>query len=349
MDLTSTYLGLTLKNPLVASSSPLNLDLDNIMRLEDSGAAAVVLPSIFEEQLEREAAEIERLTTAGSHSFAEAVSFFTPTASYRAGPHNYLETIRRAREAVEIPVIASLNGTTDAGWTNFARLTEEAGASAIELNVFFIPADLSLSGRAVEQRYLDVLRAVRKTVRIPIAVKLRPYFSSVGHFVSELDQAGADGFVLFNRFYEPDIDLAKLRLQRDLELSTPSNSSAAPMDRCAVGPRARLACGKHRGGDRRASGQISLGRRRRGDDDVGVVAPRRRPHAEFVGRPHAVAWRARFRLNSGNSRQDEPALRQGSDGVRTRKLHSHSSRLAAVKQWGDRGRRYDHLLVQCAK
>jgi dihydroorotate dehydrogenase (fumarate) len=222
MDLTSTYLGLTLKNPLVASSSPLNLDLDNIMRLEDSGAAAVVLPSIFEEQLEREAAEIERLTTAGSHSFAEAVSFFTPTASYRAGPHNYLETIRRAREAVEIPVIASLNGTTDAGWTNFARLIEEAGASAIELNVFFIPADLSLSGQAVEQRYLNVLQAVRKTVRIPIAVKLSPYFSSIGHFVSELDQSGADGFVLFNRFYEPDIDLARLRLQRDLELSTPS-------------------------------------------------------------------------------------------------------------------------------
>jgi dihydroorotate dehydrogenase (fumarate) len=222
MDLTSTYLGLTLTNPLIASSSPLNLDVDNIMRLEDHGAAAVVLPSMFEEQLEEEAAEIERLTTAGSNSFAEALSFFAPTASYRTGPHNYLETIRRAREAVDIPVIASLNGITDAGWANFARLIEEAGASAIELNVFFVPADPSLSGPTVEQRYVDVLRAVRKSVNIPIAMKLSPYFSAIGHFIRELDQEGADGFVLFNRFYEPDIDLMTLRLRRDLELSTPS-------------------------------------------------------------------------------------------------------------------------------
>lgn len=222
MDLTSNYLGLTLANPLIASSSPLNLDLDNIMRLEDSGAAAVVLPSMFEEQLEEEAAEIARLTTAGSHGLAEAVSFFAPTASYRAGPHNYLETIRRAREAVAIPVIASLNGVTDAGWASFAGLIEEAGASAIELNVFYVPADPSLNSRAVEQRHVDVLRAVRRAVDIPIAIKLSPYFSAVGHFIRELDQEGAGGFVLFNRFYEPDIDLTTLELKRDLELSTAS-------------------------------------------------------------------------------------------------------------------------------
>jgi dihydroorotate dehydrogenase (fumarate) len=222
MDLSTRYAGLTLKNPLIASSSPLNLDVGNIRRLEDSGAAAVVLPSMFEEQLEQEAAEIQRLTTAGTDSFAEALSYFAPTAVFNPGPERYLEVIGLARDAVDIPIIASLNGTSATGWINYARLIEEAGASAIELNGFFVPADVSLTGGAVEQRYLDVLHAVKRTVKIPVITKLSPYFSSIGNFVRELDRAGADGFVLFNRFYEPDIDLAALRLKRDLELSTPS-------------------------------------------------------------------------------------------------------------------------------
>jgi dihydroorotate dehydrogenase (fumarate) len=222
MDLSTRYAGLTLKNPLIASSSPLNLDVGNIRRLEDSGAAAVVLPSMFEEQLEQEAAEIQRLTTAGIDSFAEALSYFAPTAVCNPGPERYLEVIGLARDAVDIPVIASLNGTSATGWINYAQLIEESGASAIELNGFFVPADVSLTGRAVEQRYLDVLHAVKRTVEIPVIMKLSPYFSSIGNLVRELDRAGADGFVLFNRFYEPDIDLAALRLKRDLELSTPS-------------------------------------------------------------------------------------------------------------------------------
>jgi dihydroorotate dehydrogenase (fumarate) len=222
MDLATTYLGLKLRNPLIASSSPLTFDVGNIRSLEDCGVGAVVLPSMFEEQLEQEAIEIERLTTAGMDSFAEALSYFSPAASNHAGPHDYLEMIRLAREAVDIPVIASLNGVTDAGWTNYARLLQDAGACAIELNVYFIPCDTGLTGRAVEERYLGVLGAVKKAVTIPVAMKLGPYFSSIGNFVRELDQAGADGFVLFNRFYQPDIDVAALRVTRDLNLSAPA-------------------------------------------------------------------------------------------------------------------------------
>ena len=222
MDLSTDYLGLRLKNPLIASASPLTAAVTNIRQMEDSGAAAVVLPSMFEEQIEQEVAETIRLTTAGAESFPEASSYFPPTAGVHADTNHYLETILRARAAVDIPVIASLNGVTDAGWIAYARLAEEAGASAIELNIYFIPADLAQDGRAVEQRYLDILRAVKDCVDIPVAMKIGPHFSAVGNFICQLDRAGADGFVLFNRFYQPDIDLVKLSLQRDLALSSPA-------------------------------------------------------------------------------------------------------------------------------
>ena len=222
MDLTTSYLGLTLKNPLVASASPLTLDLGNIRRIEDAGGAALVLPSLFEEQIEQEAGTLEQSTGAGPASFAEAFSYLPSTAGYRVGPHEYLETIRKAHDAVGIPVIASLNGVTGATWTDHARLAQDAGASAIELNVFFIPADPSLIGQEVEQRYVDVLRAVKSAVSIPVSMKLSPYFSALAHTVRVLGMAGADGFVLFNRFYQPDIDLGALSLRHDLRLSTPS-------------------------------------------------------------------------------------------------------------------------------
>jgi dihydroorotate dehydrogenase (fumarate) len=222
MDLATSYLGLTLKHPLIASSSPLTGDIDNLRRLEDAGAAAVVLPSLFEEQIESEAADFERLAYAQSDSFPEALSYFPPSAEFALGPHRYLELIRRARHALEIPVIASLNGSTSAGWTEYAKQIQQAGASALELNSFFVPVDAALDGRAVEQRHLDVLRAVKEVVTLPIAVKLSPYFSAVGDLVRQLDRAGANGFVLFNRFYEPDIDLLTMRLSRSLDLSTPA-------------------------------------------------------------------------------------------------------------------------------
>jgi len=222
MDLATRYMGLTLKNPLVASASPLNTDIDNLRRLEDAGAAAIVLPSLFEEQIATDAARYDELTEAPAESFAEALTYFPAGSEYRVGPHAYLELVRRAREAVAIPVIASLNGTTPEGWISYAGLLEEAGASALELNIFFIPADMSLTGAAVEARYLEIVRSVRAIVSIPLAVKLSPYFSAPGHMAEALAAAGADALVLFNRFYQPDIDLARLAVLNDLNLSHPS-------------------------------------------------------------------------------------------------------------------------------
>ena len=222
MDLTTRYMGLALRNPLVASASPLNTEIGNLRRLEDAGAAAIVLPSLFEEQIEAEAARYDRLTAAPAESFAEALSYFPEQTEYRVGPNAYLDLIRRARDAVEVPIIASLNGTANEGWISYARLIEKAGASGLELNIYFIPADLSLTGAAIEQRYLDIVRSVRTMVSIPVAVKLSPYFSAVGNMALALEKAGADGLVLFNRFYQPDIDLARLAVLPDLNLSQPN-------------------------------------------------------------------------------------------------------------------------------
>jgi dihydroorotate dehydrogenase (fumarate) len=222
MDLTTTYLGLTLKNPLVASASPLTIDVDNIRRIEDAGGSAVVLPSLFEEQIEQETGDFEPYSPSGPSGFGEALSYLPSTASYRAGPHEYLEVIRKARAAVSIPLIASLNGVTGAGWTNHARLAQDAGASAIELNVFFIPAHPYLIAQEVEQRYVDVLHGVKAAVSIPVSMKLSPYFTALAHTIRVFSLAGAAGFVLFNRLYQPDIDLAEQRLRLDMQLSTPA-------------------------------------------------------------------------------------------------------------------------------
>lgn len=222
MDLTTRYLGVELRNPLVAGAGPLNAELDNIRRLEDLGAGAVVLPSIFEEQIEREQQMVEDLVSIGTDSFPEALSYFPAQSAYAVDPSHYLDLVRRAAEAVDIPVIGSLNGVTDHGWVDYARQIEAAGARAIELNIYFIPSNLDLLGDAVEQRYLDILKAVKAAVRIPVAVKIGPYFSAIGNMACRLDQAGADGLVLFNRFYQPDIDLATLTLVSDLDLSQPS-------------------------------------------------------------------------------------------------------------------------------
>ena len=221
MDLTTSYLGLKLQNPVVASASPLTRDLDNIRRIEDAGGAAVVLPSLFEEQIEQEAGKFEQYTSVGTDSFAEALSYLPPAAAYGAGPDEYVEIIRKAHEAVAIPVIASLNGVTGAGWTRYARLAQDAGANAIELNVFFIPADASLSDEEVEKYYITVLHAVKGAVTIPVSMKLSPYFTAPVRTVRVLGRAGADGFVLFNRFLEPDMNLTTLRIRYDVPLSTP--------------------------------------------------------------------------------------------------------------------------------
>ncbi len=219
MDMTTRYLGLTLKNPLVASASPLNSKLDNIRALEDAGAAAAVLPSIFEEQIAREEELFDALMTTGIDTYGEALTYFPAHTAFALDTQRYVEVVREAVAAVDIPVIASLNGITDHGWIEYAREIEAAGAAALELNIYFIPSDLTLTGRDVEARYLDILKAVKETVNIPVAVKIGPYFSAPGHMALQLDKVGADGLVLFNRFYEPDIDVSRLALVSDLALS----------------------------------------------------------------------------------------------------------------------------------
>lgn len=219
MDLATRYLGLTLKSPLVASAGPLNAHLDNLVRLQDHGAGAVVLPSVFEEQIVREQEIINELIDHGAESFGEALSYFPAQAEYPFDTSNHLALIENAAAALEIPLIASLNGVTDSGWVEYAQDIESAGASAIELNVFFVPSDLSLTGRDVEKRYADIVASVTGAVKIPVAAKVGPFFSSPGNMALRLVEAGARGLVLFNRFYEPDIDPAKLTVNTSLELS----------------------------------------------------------------------------------------------------------------------------------
>lgn len=220
MDMVTRYLGMDIRNPLVASASPLNSNLDNIRRLEEFGAGAVVMPSVFEEQIEREQEIIDALVTNGTDSYSEALSFFPSAAAYTLDTGRYIDVVHAAAEAVDIPVIASLNGITNEGWIDYAKRIEEAGAKALELNIYYIPSDLTLSGPQVEARYFEVLKSVKQSIRIPVAVKIGPYFSAPGHMALELVKAGADGIVLFNRFYEPDIDIRQLSLTSELELSS---------------------------------------------------------------------------------------------------------------------------------
>ncbi len=222
MDLSTRYMGLALKNPLVASASPLTGNLDSIRQLEDAGAAAIVMPSLFQEEIEAGEARYHALTTAYDDSWPEAATNFPVMTAEKLAPHHYLDLVRRASAATSIPVIASLNGITDDGWIDYAKWIEQAGAQGLELNVYFIPADIAMTGHEVEQRYLDILRAVRAAVSIPVSVKLSPYFSSIGHMAVALQEAGADGLVLFNRFYQPDFDIVNLKVVTDLRLSEPN-------------------------------------------------------------------------------------------------------------------------------
>jgi dihydroorotate dehydrogenase (fumarate) len=221
IDLRTTYLGLHLRTPLVASASPLSQEIDGIRRLEDAGASAVVLYSLFEEQLRQESFELEHHLAEGTNSFAEAASFFPQPDEFRLGPEGYLNHIRRAKKAVSVPIIASLNGATVGGWTQYAKLIEQAGADALECNIYSIPTDPDLTSNAVEQQYLDILKAVKSVVTIPVAVKLSPFFTNMANMAKRLDQAGANGLVLFNRFYQPDINLDELEIQPNVLLSTP--------------------------------------------------------------------------------------------------------------------------------
>ena len=221
MDLSTKYMGLNLRTPLVVSASPLSENLDNIRRMEDVGASGVVIYSLFEEQITSDRLELHHHLTYGTDSYAEALTYFPEPSEFHLGPEGYLNHIRKAKEAVKMPVIASLNGTSAGGWTNYAKEMQQAGADALELNIYYIPTDVDLTGAQVEQTYLDILSMVRDVVTIPVAIKLSPFFSSLANVARRLDQGGADGLVFFNRFYQPDISLEHLEVRPNIILSTP--------------------------------------------------------------------------------------------------------------------------------
>jgi len=222
MDLSTSYMGLNLKHPIVASASPLSGTLDGIKRLEDGGAAAVVMFSLFEEQIRHENEAFSHLMESGAQSFAESLSYFPESDDYQVGPDSYLDLLRRAVEASGIPIIASLNCVTGEGWIDYARQMQQAGAAGLELNIYSVESDLDIPGTEVEQRYLDILQAVKSSVSIPVALKLSPFFSAMGNMARRLDQSGADALVLFNRFYQPDIDINELEVAPTLHLSSAS-------------------------------------------------------------------------------------------------------------------------------
>ncbi|MCL4852624.1 MAG: dihydroorotate dehydrogenase-like protein [Bryobacteraceae bacterium] len=219
LDLSTTYLGLRLKNPLVASSGPLCKDVGNLLKLEDAGVSAVVLHSLFEEQINLESQELDRFLSEPAEQYAEALSYFPDMTDYNIGPDGYVEHIRRAKEALDIPVIGSLNGISTGGWIKYAKLIEDAGADALELNIYYLPTRMDLGGPEVEKMYADLVLHVKASIRIPVAVKLGPYFSSIPNVARQLDACGANGLVLFNRFYQPDFNLEDLEVVPNLVLS----------------------------------------------------------------------------------------------------------------------------------
>ena len=221
-DLRTRYLGLDLRNPIVASPSPLCEHVDTIRAMEDNGLAAVVLPSLFEEQIEHTSLDVDAHLSHGAETYAESLSYFPELEEYNSGPDGYLEHVAAVKTAVDIPVIGSLNGISAGGWTKYAKAIEEAGADALELNTYFLPTDPSLSAHDVERTYSNLVREVTESVQVPVAVKIGPYFSALAHAAHELETAGANGLVLFNRFYQPDLDIDNLEVKPDLHLSDPT-------------------------------------------------------------------------------------------------------------------------------
>ncbi|MCC6760485.1 MAG: dihydroorotate dehydrogenase-like protein [Chitinophagaceae bacterium] len=222
MNLSTNYLGIKLESPVVVSACTLSEDISNVLRMEDAGAGAVVMFSLFEEQIRQDAARYDAISQSTNNLFAEASDFFPSMDDYHVGPYEYLEKIRQAKARTSLPIIGSLNGITNEGWIEYAKLIEEAGADALEVNIFFIPADIHSTGADVERRYIDIVKAIRKSVRIPIAVKLSPYFSAIGNMARRLYEEGANGLVLFNRFYQPDFDIQQLKVLPNLQYSEAS-------------------------------------------------------------------------------------------------------------------------------
>lgn len=233
MDLSTTYMGINLKNPIVHSASPLTENIDKIRRMEDAGISAIVMYSLFEEQINLESQQLDHYLEYGTESFGEALSYFPDVEDYKTGPDEYLEKIRKAKEAVSVPIIGSLNGVSTGGWIDYAKKIEEAGADALELNVYYIPTDPKLTGTEVVEMYINVVADVKKSVSIPVAVKIGPFFSALANVAHRLSAAGADALVLFNRFYQPDFDLENLEVVPHLVLSS-SNELKLPLRWVAI-------------------------------------------------------------------------------------------------------------------
>ncbi|MBI3137053.1 MAG: dihydroorotate dehydrogenase-like protein [Sphingobacteriales bacterium] len=222
MNLQSTYMGLKLNSPVIVSACTLSEQVDNVVKMEENGAGAVVMASLFEEQIRKEEARVKTVMSETSYAFPEAMDYFPDLEDFNVGVDDYMENIRKAKERVTIPVIGSLNGITTEGWIDYARQIEQAGADGLEVNVFFIPGDIAMSSAEVEHRYLNIIESIKLSVKIPVAVKLNPYFSSMGNMALRMKNSGADALVLFNRFYQPDFDINELVLKTDLHYSEPS-------------------------------------------------------------------------------------------------------------------------------
>lgn len=222
MKIHSTYMGLKLDSPILVSACTLSEQTDNIVKMEDNGAGAVVMFSLFEEQIRKEEARFKGVMSETTHAFPEALDYFPDLDDFNVGTDDYLENIRKAKERVKIPIIGSLNGITNEGWIDYSKMMEQAGADGIEVNIFFIPGDIAMSSSEVEHRYLNIIETIKQSVKIPVAVKLNPYFSAMGNMSLRMKNAGADALVLFNRFYQPDFDINELVIKTDLHYSEPN-------------------------------------------------------------------------------------------------------------------------------
>jgi len=314
-------MGLKLKHPIVPSASPLSRTLDGIRKMEDAGAPAIVMYSLFEEQIEWESKVLDHYLSYGSESFAEATSYYPDLAHYNIGPEEYLNLIVKAKTATRIPIIASLNGVSTGGWIEYAHKIEEAGADALELNLYYIATDLLRTGSEIEQMYLDVVRDVKKTVTIPVAVKLSPFFSSTANMAYRLAAQGADALVLFNRFYQPDFDLEHLEVVPHLERA----AAAIALDGDPAWARARGLRNHYRRASHRRCAERSDGRREGHDDGLRVVGTRSGPHQSGAGRREVVDDRTRVRLGDTDDRQFEPGEPGATGDDRARQLHEESA------------------------
>jgi len=328
IDLSTTYMGLYLKNPVVASASPLCDSVDKIRLLEDHGIAAVVLPSLFEEQLILESESVDADLSRGTEAFPESSSFLPEIADYNLGPDGYLELIRRAKKSVSIPVIASLNGVTPGCWVRYAREMEQAGADAIELNIYSLVTDSSRTASEVEKDYCTLVRKLRENLRIPIAVKISHFFSAIANFAGHLDTSGANALVLFNRFYQPDLDINRLEVVPSLTLSNPTELLLR-LHRDLWPHRRGHRCDGRRPSRRRRL-EIRDGRRARGHDDVRAPAKWRRASRHCFNRDRPMDGGTRIRLHHPDARQHEPAKRARSRDLRTRQLHARFEFLHAA-------------------